>query len=358
MINYKKIHSKFLYIFFVFLSLLIFFFSTEKLEAKSFEIDNIEISKPFEIKFDKNKVIDEGFEKAFLELMLLLVNSTDQKKIDKIKINEIKGMIESFSIKEEKFIDETYYVNLGVSFNKKDIFRYLERNNIFPSIPLRKKIIFIPVIIDENTKELLIFSNNKIYDDWNTYVKSHHLIEYILLAEDLEDIKIIKNKYETIEQYDFKEIINKYDLNDAIIPLIFLNKEEVRILSRISIKDKVILKNQSFSNTNINDNDQVEKIITILKTIYEDHWKQLNQINTSIKLSLIVRVDTNKNSKIDNFEKTLRNIDLINDFSISKFNKNFIYYKITFNGTPRNFLKTMKDNEFDFNTQNQIWILQ
>ena len=80
MINYKKIHSKFLYIFFVFLSLLIFFFSTEKLEAKSFEIDNIEISKPFEIKFDKNKVIDEGFEKAFLELMLLIVSSTDQKK--------------------------------------------------------------------------------------------------------------------------------------------------------------------------------------------------------------------------------------------------------------------------------------
>ena len=28
-------------------------------------------------------------------------------------------MVEKFSIKEEKFIDEIYYVNLGVSFNKK-----------------------------------------------------------------------------------------------------------------------------------------------------------------------------------------------------------------------------------------------
>ena len=33
--------------------------------AKSFDIENIEISKPFEINFDKNKVIDEGFKKAF-----------------------------------------------------------------------------------------------------------------------------------------------------------------------------------------------------------------------------------------------------------------------------------------------------
>ena len=84
----------------------------------------------------------------------------------------------------------------------------------------------------------------------------------------------------------------------------------------------------------------------------------MNQINTSIKLSLLVRVNTNKNSKIEKFEKTLKNIDLVNNFSISKFNKDFIYYKIIFNGTPKNFLKTMKDNNFNFNTQNKIWILK
>ena len=53
------------------------------------------------------------------------------KKVNKIKLNE-KGMIESFSIQEEKFINEIYYVNLGVSFNKK-IYKYLEERNIFPS---------------------------------------------------------------------------------------------------------------------------------------------------------------------------------------------------------------------------------
>jgi len=267
-------------------------------------------------------------------------------------------MIESFTIKEEKFIDETYYVNLGVSFNKKDIFEFLEKKNIFPSIPLKKKIIFIPVIIDESKKELLIFSDNKIYDSWNTYTENYHLIEYILPTEDLEDINLIKSKYEFIEQYDFKEITNKYNIRDSIISLIFLDKDKVRVLSRISIKDKVVLKNQSFLDTDMDDINTVKKIIDTLKIIYEDYWKKLNQINTSIKLTLNVRVDTTKDLKIEKFENTLENIDLINNFSISRFNKNFIYYKIIFNGTPDNFLKTMKDNNFNFDTQNKIWILR
>ena len=291
-------------------------------------------------------------------MILLIVDSSDHKKVNKINVKEIKGMIDSFTIKEEKFIDETYYVNLGVSFNKKNIFEFLEMKNVFPSIPLKKKIIFVPVIIDEIKKELLIFSDNKIYDSWNTYNESHHLIEYILPTEDLEDINLIKSKYEFIEQYDFKEITNKYNIEDSIISLIFLDKEETRILSRISINDKVVLKNKSFLNTNIYNENQVKKIKDDLKIIYEDHWKKLNQINTSIKLSLNVRVDTKKNSIIEKFEKTLENIDLINNFSISKFNRDFIYYKITFNGTPDNFLKTMKDNNFNFDTQSKIWILQ
>ena len=204
MINRFKKYSKFLYIFFVFLSLILFFFSTDKVEAKSFSVDNIEISKPFEINFDKNSVIDEGFVKAFSELILTITISSDQKVIKDIKLNEIKGMIESFSIKEEKFINDVYYVNLGVSFNKKKIFKYLENKNIFPSIPKKKKFLFIPIIVDEDKENLLIFSDNELFNEWNNFIKSSHLIEYLLPTEDLEDINLIKKNYNIIEQYNFK----------------------------------------------------------------------------------------------------------------------------------------------------------
>ena len=357
--NYFKIYPfKFLYIFFLFLSLNIFFFSTDKIEAKSFEINDIDISRPFEINFNKNEVIDEGFEKAYDFLISLIVNSTDKKKINNTNLREIKGMIESFTIKEERFIDEIYYVNLGVTFNKKKVFNYLESKNIFPSIPKKNKFLFIPIIIDEDKKDLLIFYNNKIYETWNKFENKSHLIKYILPTEDLEDLRLLKSKYDTVEEYDFKEITNRYDLDDSIVALIFRNQKELRILSRINLDGEVTLQNVTFSKMNLNDNENIKSIIKNLKLIYEDFWKIQNQINTSIRLTLNIKVENTENSQIMNLEKNLNEIDLIYDFSIFKFDKDFTYYQIIFNGTPDIFLKKMSDKNYKFNTQNKIWTLK
>ena len=356
--NTKIQHLKNLYIFFIFLSLNIFFFSTDKCEAKAFNVDNINISRPFEINFNKNEVIDDGFVKAYQNLIKLILNSTDQRRIQQIRLNEIKGMVESFSIKEEKFINEIYYVNLGVSFNKKKIFRFLEKNNIFPSIPSKKRIFFIPVLIDEEKKQLLIFSENKIFEQWNDDIKDFHLINYVLPTEDLEDLNLIRNKFEFIEEYDFKEIIDKYNLNDSIIALIFKGKNETRVLSKMNIQKNVTIKNQSFVDLDINNDLQIKKMVNQLKKIYEDYWKDSNQINTSIKLSINVKINNDDNLKIINFEKKMIETDLIYDFFIKKFDKDFTYYQIIFNGTPSVFLKTMNENNYEFDTQNSIWLLK
>ncbi len=356
--NILIFNIKFLYIFFIILSLNLFFFSTVKTEGKDFEVNNIDISKPFEINFDKNKVIDEGFRTAFFQLIEKIVNSTDKKKINQIRQNEIKGMIESFSVKEEKFINETYFVKLGVSFNKKKIFNYLEKKNIFPSIPVNKNFLFIPIIIDENKKDVLIFYNNKIFDRWNNDVKSTQLIEYILPTEDLEDLNQIRSRLEEIEKYDFKEIISKYDLEDSIVALIFKNEKEIRILSRIQIKNNLMIKNQSFLGLDLNNEKNIKIIIDELKTIYEDYWKKLNQVNTSIKLNLNIKVKNINNQKILNFEKTLMEIDAVNNYFIKKFDRDFTYYQIIFNGTPSIFLNDMTTKGFNFNTQNKLWVLK
>ena len=141
---------KFLYIFFTVLALNIFFFSTAKINAKAFLIDEIQISEKLENNFNKDILINKGFKKAFKELMSTLVKTKDLVKTNDISMNEIKSMIETFSIKEEKFIQKTYNLNLGVSFNKKKIFKYLSSKNIFPTQIFREKFLFIPVIINED----------------------------------------------------------------------------------------------------------------------------------------------------------------------------------------------------------------
>ena len=357
--TYHKInYTKFLYIFFVILSLNIFFFSTVKSEGKAFQIDNIEISRPFKINFNKNDVIDEGFRKAYSELISLIVKSSDQKKIKKIQLNEIKGMIESFTIKEEKFIDEIYSVNLGVIFNKRKIFNYLENKNVFPSIPKKKTFLFIPIIIDESEKDLLIFYNNQIFDEWNKNQKKSHLLNYILPTEDLEELNLLKSKFENIEKYDFKEITKKYDLKDFIIALIFKNQNELRILSKINLNENTVIRNQTYRNINFKNKEKLDQLIEDLKLIYEDYWKKENLINTSIKLILNIKANNLENNKISAFEKILNETDLIYDFFISKFDKNYTYYQIIFNGTPNVFLQNMSDKNYNFDTQNSIWILK
>jgi len=128
--NFKLFSYNKIYIHFCIVAFINIFFSTGNIYAKTLIVNDIEISTPFEINFDKNKIIDEGFIQAFDQLILSIVQTKNQKKMEKTSLKLIKGMIETFSIKEEKFINEIYNLNLNVSFNKKKLFNLLESKNI------------------------------------------------------------------------------------------------------------------------------------------------------------------------------------------------------------------------------------
>ena len=351
-------YFKNIYIFFLTFALFLSFFSTTNVKAKAFNINDIEISKPFENNFNKNEVINIGFRKAFFELINSLIKSSDIKKIDRIKLNEIKSMINSFSIKEEKFINQTYYVNMGVSFEKKKIFEYLEKKNIFPTQIIKETFLYLPIIIEEDANDISIFSDNIIYKNWNRFNKKSQLINYLLPTEDLEDINLIKKNIKSLESYDFKDIIEKYFLKNSIISLISKKDNEIKVLSKINIEDNTVFRNDVFKKINFNSDDDVNYFINNLKIIYEDLWKQQNQINTSIKLPLLIRVDNKNLNTSLKFEAVLDKLDLVSHYSIKKFDKDNIYYELIFNGTPNNFINIMEKQKYKFNTQKKIWILK
>tara|TARA_B100000029_G_scaffold498714_1_gene567943 strand:+ start:4403 stop:5464 length:1062 start_codon:yes stop_codon:yes gene_type:complete len=351
-------YFKTLYIFLFFIALNLFFFSTVNVSAKSFQVDEIEISEPFKEKFNKNLVIDKGFRNAFFKLINLLVKSNDFNKVKSIELNEIKSMIESFTIQEEKFIDEKYYLKIGVNFDKRKIYKYLEKKNIFPSQIKIEKFLFLPLIIDENNDDIIVYGDNPLYEKWNLDGNKNFLINYLLPTEDLEDLNFIKKNIDNIENYNFEEIIKKYFLNNSIVSIIFKNKNDIKVLSKIYIKDKEIILNNSFKSYDFYNKEELNYFIDELKIIYEDLWKKQNEINTSIKLPLIIKIDNqnlNISSKIENIFKE---IDLISYYSIKSFDKDYIYYEIIFNGTPQNFIKIMDDRNYNFDTQNKIWILK
>ena len=93
-----------------------------------------------------------------------------------------------------------------------------------------------------------------------------------------------------------------------------------------------------------------------MKNIYEDFWKEFNQINTSIKLPLIIRLDNKKASDLVKFEKILNKLDLVNDFSIKKFNKDHIFMKL-FLMALNNFINIMKNKDYTFDTRKKYGYL-
>ena len=155
MFNYFKIKYKFnisFYIFFIFFLIIFIKFSTSIVNAKTYKVEDVEISKTYDNDFNKEVVIDMAFKKAF-EQIILRITTLDKEKVGKLtNIKTIYSLIESFSIIDEKFIDNKYVSKFEVEFSKKELFKYLEKKNIFPSIPKEKDLLLIPILIDNKKK--------------------------------------------------------------------------------------------------------------------------------------------------------------------------------------------------------------
>ncbi|MDB4232723.1 hypothetical protein N9788_01340 [Candidatus Pelagibacter sp.] len=346
------------YIFFISLVLFIIIFSTTYLCANTFKVSDIEISSPFELNFKKNKVIDDGFQISFLNLLSMITTSGDRNKIKKISIIELKSMIDSFTISDEKFINNEYFAKLETTFNKKKILNFLEKKSIFPSIPIRNKVLLLPILVDTETDNIYLFNNNIFYEKWNDKKKTYQLLNYLLPSEDLEDLNKIQEMSNSIETYDFINLILKYDLKDYIISIIYKSKSEVKILSKINFNGSLKINNQKYSSINLNNEKDIYKIVENLKNIYEDQWKKNNEINTSIKLPLTISINSRNYKKIMEFEETLYSIDLISDFYILKFDSENTQYKIIYNGSPKTFFNDITKRDFDLVMENNIWTIK
>jgi len=97
-----------LYIIFFYFVLFINVIFITSLNANSFKITNLEILEPFELNFNKEKVIDKGFKIAFLELASMITTSGDKKKIENTSLSTIKSLIDSFTMSDERFVNNEY----------------------------------------------------------------------------------------------------------------------------------------------------------------------------------------------------------------------------------------------------------
>jgi hypothetical protein len=346
------------YIYFILFSLLIVFFSTTYSNANAFKVSDIEISSPFKLNFEKSSVIDKGFQISFSDLISMITTSGDRKKIKNVPIKVLKGMVDSFIISDERFINNEYFANLETTFNKKKILKFLEDKNIFPSIPQRNKVLLFPIIIETKDNSIYLFNDNIFYDKWNEQKNSYDLLDYLLPSEDIEDLIELQKTPKDIETYDFSNLINKYDIKDNIILIIYKEGNSIRTLSKITLNNTLKIQNKNYPKIDIINEDDFFNIVKSLKQIYEDQWKKNNEINTSIKLPITISINSKKTKNIIELERALDSIDLVAGFNILNFNSENIQYKITYNGKPNMFLNDMRKNNLELEIKNNIWTIK
>jgi len=355
MFKIKKIIRFRLYIFFLLFVLIFFKFSTTSVYANIYKIVDLEISESYDLNFNKQNIIDSAFQMAFKELIAKITIYDDKKNLESTNLKQIKSLVDSFAIIDEKFIENKYFAKFDVDFNKKQVLNFLERENIFPSVPKEKNLFLIPILIDIEKKQISLFSENPFYLNWNKKNEKYYLLTYVLPNEDLEDIDIIKKNINNIEDYNFSEIITKYDIKDYIIIIFFKNKSDLKILSKVNLNNKLIVSNKKFLEVNFNEKKSLENIIKVLKINYENQWKKINQINTSIKLPLTLSLNSKNYELINKFEKKLSNLDFVSNYYIDNFSSEITIYKIIYNSTPDKFIQEIENSDLNLNTSYNIW---
>ena len=86
--------------------------------------------------------------------------------------------------------------------------------------------------------------------------------------------------------------------------------------------------------------------------------KNINKINTSLKLPLNISIDASEYDKILKFENIIDDLDLVFSYEIAKFDKDTIHYKLIYNGAPNKFLEDLELRGMKINIENKNWKIE
>jgi hypothetical protein len=148
--------------------ILIVFFKTETLfsENNLFNVDNIQLEK--NDKTTNKAISDLAIKKGFQKLITKILLKEDINKLSDLNFSSIKQLVTYYQRKNTlSSKNNIELVNFNISFDKDKIHDYLEAKNIFPTEIKEEIFLFFPIILDQVNNDILVYSNNLLYDKWN-----------------------------------------------------------------------------------------------------------------------------------------------------------------------------------------------
>jgi len=343
---------------FIFLTATIFLFITlSKSFSKEniFTINNVQVKGTIDINFSREKYLNKAFLNSFEILKTKILLARDLKKINDIKLEQIKKMVSSFQILEESYSKDIYKINIKILYNDTKVKKFLNQKNILFSQPENISAVFYPILfIDE---EIQNFDENFFYKRWTEVKIKNELINFILPLEDLEDISRIIEMKNNIEDLNIDLFINKYDVKNYVFALIDYQNKKLNIHLKTNFNNNKISKNISHEVKNINNKQKLNYIIKDLKSKITDLWKEENLINVLMPLSMKFKFHHANIKNLDELRKTFKKIDIIDNYTLEEFNINNSFFKIYYYGNPNKLKSELSKFGYQFENIQGFWQL-
>jgi len=301
-------------------------------EENIFTINNIKVKGTIGVNFKRENYFNEAFNASFKTLMQKILLTRDLIKIKNTKTREIKKMISSFQIIEEKYRESIYYSTIKINYNERKIKEFLGKKNISFSLPRNISAVFFPILFVNG--DIKNFNENFFYKNWPSIKLENELINFILPIEDLEDVSNIRKMKDNIENIDINSLVNKYDENNYVFTLMSFEKSKLKVYLKTNFNNNKTSKNIFYEIKNIEDKEKLNDILIDIKTKITDLWREQNLINLLMPLSINLKFEHKKLKDLEKIRNAFSKISIIDNYTLQEFNINNSFFKLYYFGNP------------------------
>ncbi len=335
--------------------ILIVFLETGNLLSNNnlFNVNNILLEKK-ENK-SNNQLADQAIKEAFNQFINKVLMKEDIAKLSNMSISRIKELVIYYNLSEN--VDaEVNGVNFSITFDKNKVHDLFYDTGISYSDISDKEIFILPIILNDN--EILIFSNNYFYENWNKD-ENNQLIEFILPLENIEIIQKINNSRDNLFNLKLKNLFKEYSNKNIAFVLIENNDSDIqKIYLKTIIQDKLISKNLTFKKNNLETEILNKKIIFKIKEEVTNLIKSRNLIDIRIPAFLNVKLDLEKGSNLSMLDSKIKNIDVIDNIFVQEFTSDYVKIRIKYLGKLEKIINELKKENIHLESIGDQWFIK
>ena len=130
-------------------------------QSEIMTVDNIKVEGEIKLNFSREKFINKAFLDSFDILKSKILLTRDLNKLGNLQIKEIKKIVKSFQLIDEKYDKKKYNATFKVIYDDEKVKKLLEEKSISFSNPDEISVVFFPMLFVDN--EFVNFKNNTFY---------------------------------------------------------------------------------------------------------------------------------------------------------------------------------------------------